>query len=86
MRIWHRKYDHYLPWEDVQFILWNVLGLVGGNSKLESGCQQHSTNLTLMMYGLDLGFICYTSTSIHEQGKNLGGNFRNISLRLVVFF
>jgi hypothetical protein len=32
------------------------------NSKLGSGCQ-HSNNLSSMMYGSDLGFICHIHSS-----------------------
>jgi hypothetical protein len=47
-----------------------------GNSKLGSGCQQYSNNHSSMMYGSNLGFVCY----ILDHRKR---NFRNISLLIV---
>jgi hypothetical protein len=41
-------------------------GIVAPN-KLGSGCQQHSENRSSMMYGSDLGFICY----IHELWQTI---------------
>jgi hypothetical protein len=44
------------------------------NYKLGSGCQQHSNNRSSMMYGSDLGFICYTC--IHELRMKSGSEFQ----------
>jgi hypothetical protein len=39
---------------------------------LGSGCQQHSNSLSSMMYGSDLGVICY----IHELRNKFGREFQ----------
>jgi hypothetical protein len=43
-----------------------------GSCNLGSGYQQHSNNLSSMMYGSDLGSICY----IHELRKRTGRELR----------
>jgi hypothetical protein len=53
-----------------------------GNSKLGSGCQQHSNNRRLMMYGSDFGFI-YRIHELRNLERKLTGNYRNISLPIV---
>ncbi len=42
-----------------------------GKSKLGSECQLHSKNRSLIIYGSDLGSICYTS--IHKLRNNKCG-------------
>jgi hypothetical protein len=62
-----RRYTHPCQGDDVQFCHSANVGMCL-ESKLGLGCQQHCSNCSSMMYGLDLGFICY----IHELRKKSG--------------